>query len=125
MRWTPVKCDELEGHLGAVAAGEVVLPVDSRRHVEGCLRCQAELIQHRSVLRTLRSLRHDVLEPADGLLPEILANIEHAGERHALRSLLNRHRTAYIVGLAVAGTAGATGAALLAVRARRTRHLAG
>ena len=38
--------------------------VTSRR----CLRCQADLVHYRRLLRTLRTLRTDVLEPAPGLL---------------------------------------------------------
>ncbi len=118
-----MKCDQVADHLEAVAAGEVVLPLESRRHVEGCLRCQAEMIQHRRVLRTMRSFRSDLLEPADGLLPEILSTIEAAGERHAVRSLLHRHRWAYLSGLAVACAAGAAGAIILTTRSRRSRRL--
>ena len=36
------------------------------------------------------TLRTEVLEPAPGLLAEILATLEEAGERHAVRSLLTR-----------------------------------
>ena len=35
-----------------------------------CLRCQAELAQYRKLLRALRALRTEVLEPAPGLLAE-------------------------------------------------------
>jgi len=120
-----VTCEELSEVLPGVAAGEVVLPHPSRAHVEQCLRCQAELVRYRRVLRTMRSLRHEVLEPAPGLLPDLLAALEEAGERHAVRSLLNRHRAAYVGGLAAATAAGAAGAILIASRSRRTRVLAG
>ena len=59
-------------------------PRAGRAHVEQCLRCQAELVQHRRVLRAMRSLRHEVLEPAPGLLPDLLAALEEAGS--AMRS---------------------------------------
>ena len=120
-----MKCDDLSQHLAGAAAGEVVLPTAARDHVEHCLRCQAELVQHRRILRTMRSLRYEVLEPAPGMLPDLLAGLQEAGERAAVRSLLHRHRAAYIGGLAAAGAAGAAGAIVIATRSRRTRSLAG
>ena len=50
------------------------------RHVETCLRCQAELVQYRKVLRALHQLRTEVLEPAPGLFTDILTSLEGAGE---------------------------------------------
>src|SRR4051794_4511971 len=75
-------------------------------HVEGCLRCQAELVQYRRLLRALHQLRTEVLEPAPGLLTDVLASIEAAGERHAVRSLLHGRRAAYAGGIAAATAAG-------------------
>jgi hypothetical protein len=90
------------------------------QHVEGCLRCQAELVQYRKLLRSLHQLRTEVLEPAPGTLTSILAGLEAAGERRAVRSLLTGRRAAYVGGIAVAtAAAGAAGALVLANRARR------
>ena len=115
-----MRCDELSHQLAEVAEGSVVLPRAARRHVEQCLRCQAELVQYRRLLRTLRQLRTDVLEPAPGLLTDILANIEAAGERRAIRSLVRGRRAAYVGGIAAAATAAsAAGAIVLVSRARR------
>jgi len=91
------------------------------RHVEGCLRCQAELVQYRKLLKALHALRTQVLEPAPGLLSDILANIEAAGERRAIRSLVQGRYIAYAGGIAAATAAGAVGAVLLARRVRDTR----
>jgi hypothetical protein len=99
----------------------VSLDEATRRHVEQCLRCQAELVQYRKLLRTLRTLRTEVLEPAPGLLAEILANVEAAGERHAVRSLLSGRRVAYLGGLAAATAAGAGAAIVFTTRSRRAR----
>jgi hypothetical protein len=91
-------------------------------HVEGCLRCQAELVQYRKLLKALRQLRTEVLEPAPGTLTSILANLEAAGERGAIRSLLTGRKAAYVGGIAVAtAAAGAAGAIVLAHRARDRR----
>jgi len=116
-----VRCDELTEILPDVAAGTTVLPISQRNHVERCLRCQAEMVQHRRVLRALRNLRSEVLEPAPGMLPELLAALEQAGERSAVRSILRRHRVAYVTGLAAAAAAGAAGAVVIASRNRRGR----
>ena len=86
------------------------------KHVEKCLHCQAELVQYRKLLRALHTLRTDVLEPAPGLLSGILANLEEAGERSAIRSLLSGRRAAYLGGLAVATAAAGAGAAIYATR---------
>lgn len=116
-----MRCDQVSADLSAIADGTMVPPPAVRVHVERCLRCQAELVQYRRVLRVMRSLRSEVLQPAPGLLTDVLAAIEEAGERHAVRSLLRRHRLAYVGGLAAATAAGATGAVLIAGRSRRHR----
>ena len=115
-----MQCEEIVDDLAAAADGSDVLSRPARRHVERCLRCQAELVQYRKVLRALRSLRTEVLEPAPGLLTDILAGLEEAGERQAIRSLLTGRRVAYFGGIAAATAAGAAGA-LLAARSRKLR----
>ena len=120
MRADLLECTDVAEQLSAAAEGGA-LPTATRRHVETCLRCQADLVQYRRLLRTLRSLRTDVLEPAPGLLPEILASLEQAGERHAIRAVLNGRRVAYIGGIAAATAAGAAGAIVLASRNRKLK----
>lgn len=115
-------CADLGEQLAAAATDSGALDRATRRHVEGCLRCQADLVQHRRVLRALQSLRAEVLEPAPGLVTEVLAHIEEAGERHAIRSLLTGRRAAYIGGLAAAtAAAGAAGAIVLVTRTKSRR----
>jgi hypothetical protein len=122
----PVRCESLAEVLAEAADGTVRLDRAARRHVDGCLRCQAELVQYRRLLRALHNLRTEVLEPAPGLVSDILAGLGQAGERHAVRSLLSGRRLAYAGGLAAAATAGAAGAILLATRNRKSRfRLAG
>ena len=93
-----MRCEELADDLAAAADGSVLLGRNERRHVERCLRCQAELVQYRKVLRAMRAMRTEVLEPAPGLLADILANLEAAGERRAIRSMIQGHRAAYLGG---------------------------
>ena len=122
MRPEIVTCESVADLLPHVVevGGSVDPPVLA--HVEGCLRCQAELVQYRKLLKALRQLRTEVLEPAPGALTGILANLEAAGERGAIRSLLTGRRAAYVGGIAVAtAAAGAAGAIVLAHRARDRR----
>ena len=116
-----MQCDAVIDLLPDVADGAVVLDRTARRHVDSCLRCQAELVQYRKLLRALHNLRTEVLEPAPGLLADILAGLEEAGERHAVRSLLRGRRIAYVSGIAAATAAAGAGAILLANRTRKTR----
>lgn len=116
-----MRCEQAAVALPGVADGTDVLDARQRRHVEQCLRCQAELVQYRRLLRTLRSLRADVIEPAPGLLAEVLVALEQAGERHAMRSVLSGRRVAYLGGIAAAATAaGAASAIVFATRQRRS-----
>ena len=83
-----------------------------QRHIETCLRCQAELARYRKMLRGLQLLRTRYLEPTPGLLAQTLAAMEEAGERQAMRSILSGRRLAY---------AGAIGGAAVAAGAARDR----
>jgi hypothetical protein len=116
-----MQCEHLAEQLAEVADGAVILGRAERRHVERCLRCQAELVQYRKLLKAMHTLRTEVLEPAPGLLADILATIEETGERHAIRSMITGRRAAYVGGLAVAGAGAAAGAILLAARSRKQR----
>ena len=115
----PPDCMDIEYLLPEAAAGRTVLPPAAAGHVDQCLRCQAEVVQYRKVLRSLHDLRTEVLEPAPGLLTDILASLEGAAERRALRDLVRGRRAAYLGGLAVATAAGA--GALAVVHSRRAR----
>jgi hypothetical protein len=119
-----MQCDDIADLLAEVADGSTLADTEARSHVEGCLRCQADLVQYRKLLRALHNLRTEVLEPAPGVLPGILAHLERAGERHAVRSMLTGRRLAYAGGIAAATAAGAAGALLYASRGKRTRAVA-
>src|SRR5881227_2215522 len=119
MRSDPIRCEDIADLLPGVIDGNHHADRRLRRQVESCLRCQAELVQYRKLLRALHTLRTDVLEPSPGLLSSILANLEEAGERGAIRSLIAGRRAAYLGGLAVAtAAAGAAGTVVLISRAR-------
>ncbi len=114
-----VSCDDVAAALPGIVDGLDVAELDMRRHVETCLRCQAELAQYRKVLRVLHQLRTEVLLPSPGLLPDVLVALEAAGERGAMKSLLTGRRAAYLGGIAAATAAGAAGAIVLASRRHR------
>jgi hypothetical protein len=117
-----VDCDDVAEILPGIADGSVLADRRLQHHVETCLRCQAELIQYRRLLRMLRQLRTEVLEPAPGVLTSILAGLGEAGEHGAIRSLLSGRRAAYVGGVAVAtAAAGAAGAIVFVSRASRRR----
>ena len=117
---TSLTCEEIAGALADYAEGSETAPADVRAHVEACLRCQAEMVQYRRLLKGLHSLRTEVLEPAPGHITSVLAHIESAAERSAIRSILAGRRGAYVGGIALAtAAAGAAGAVVLAGRARR------
>ena len=115
-----VTCDQVSDALPGIVDGLEVADLEVQRHVAACLRCQAELVQYRKLLRTLHQLRTEVIEPAPGFLPDVLAAIGAAGERRAIHHLLNGRRVAYVGGIAAATAAGAAGA-ILASRARNRR----
>jgi anti-sigma factor RsiW len=115
-------CEEVAAALPAIVDGNEQADRRVQHHVATCLRCQAELVHYRKLLKALRQLRTEYLEPAPGVLSSILANLEEAGEQGAIRSLITGRRAAYIGGVAVAATAaGAAGTIVLVSRASHRR----
>jgi hypothetical protein len=113
-----VRCEAIAESLPGAIDGTARLDRAERRHVEHCLRCQAELARYRKLLRALRSLRTDVGPVPDGLVDAIWTHVETAGERGAVRATLTGRRAAYLGGIAAATAAGAGAALVLARRAR-------
>lgn len=120
-----MRCEEVIDQLSDIAEGSRVASAVVSDHVAACLRCQAEVVQYRKLLKALHSLRTEVLEPAPGTLTGLLASLEAAGERGAIRSVLTGRRAAYVGGIAVAtAAAGAAGAIVLASRRGKKMRLA-
>ncbi|MEX2254913.1 MAG: hypothetical protein WEC34_05705 [Acidimicrobiia bacterium] len=117
-----MRCDDVALLLPEAVDGDTPVALPVQRHVESCLRCQAELARYRRMLRGLQLLRTQYLEPAPGVLSQTLVAIGEASERQAIRSLLTGRRAAYLgaVGGALAA-AGATTAAVLVARSRARR----
>lgn len=115
-------CEEIRPALAGVVDGSHRLDRADRRHVETCLRCQAELARYRRLLRVMATLRAQVSPPPPGLVGDILASLESAGERGAVRATLTGRRAAYLGGIAAATAAAGAGAAIVLVsRGRRGR----
>ena len=119
-----MRCDHVADRLPQIVDGVERAAPAVLAHVESCLRCQAELVQYRKLLKALHNLRTEVLEPAPGTLSGILAHLEAAGERGAIRSLLSGRRAAYVGGLAVATAAAGAGAIVLLGRGKRRMRVA-
>ncbi|MGH9184159.1 MAG: hypothetical protein ACRDZ9_10220 [Acidimicrobiales bacterium] len=117
-----MRCEELAEVVSASAGRGDLDDRRARRHVESCLRCQAELVQYRKLLKALQTLRAEVFVPASGLVADVLVSLEEAGERHAIRSLVHGRKVVYVGGLAFATAAvGAAGALVLVSRSRSRR----
>ena len=122
MRSDPMLCEQVADTLAAVAGGTAVLPPSARRHVDHCLRCQAEAAQYRKLSRAMRALAGEVEVPPGYLVDEVLLALDDEVEGARMLGHLRHHRAAYLGGLAagVAGVAGVAGAIVLA----RTRRAA-
>ena len=117
-----MQCDDVAQLLPEAVESGAAVELSVQRHIESCLRCQAELARYRKMLRGLQILRTRYLEPAPGMLAQTLAAIEEAGERHAVRSILSGRRLAYAG--AIGGAAVATGAAVTVMIVHRSRRRA-
>ena len=117
-----MRCDDAASALADLVDGTDLPQGPESAHIERCLRCQAELAQYRKLLRAMHLLRTDVGAVPDGLVGTILAHVESAGERSAVRATLSGRRVAYLGGIAAAATAAGAGAAIVLVsRGRRGR----
>jgi anti-sigma factor RsiW len=114
-------CDEIADQLAAAADVDGLTDRRARKHVETCLRCQAEVAQYRKLLKALHALREDLVATPHGLVGDIFVKLETAGERAAVRSLVNGRKAAYVGGIAVATAAAGAGAAVLLVNRSRKR----
>ena len=68
-----MQCDEVARILPGGGRHGAAVELSVQRHIETCLRCQAELARYRRMLRGLQLLRTRYLEPTPGLLAQTLA----------------------------------------------------
>ena len=109
IRLRTADCRRAASHLPQLAAGESDGLDETVDHVSGCLRCQAEVAAYRRILRHLRTLRHDLIDPPPGALAAVVATLEaaaieqqSAGANWAMRAAVG----GITVATAAAGAAG-------------------
>jgi hypothetical protein len=115
------QCEEIADVLAASADLAELTDRRARKHVETCLRCQAEVVQYRKLLKALHGMREDLIATPHGLVGDIFVKLETVGELAAVRSLLNGRKAAYVGGIAVATAAASAGAAVLLVNRSKRR----
>ena len=104
-----MQCEEVTLVLAEAApSDDAAIPLAASRHLEGCLRCQAELSQYRKLLRGLATLREVEVTPDSTLLDEILENLRPPAPVHKLRR--RDRRKAILKGVGAAAATGAAGA---------------
>lgn len=108
-----MQCDDVVVLIPELVDGAEVHNLAVERHIESCLRCQAELARYRRMLRGLRALRTFRLDPPPGSIERTLAALDDELERAGVRLILSGRRLAY------AGAIGGTVAAVLVARTRR------
>jgi hypothetical protein len=108
--------ERLSALLSDIADGTAELDPALAHRLEHDLRFQAELAQYRKLLRALRSLRSDQVDPGPELVADVLAALDEHAERHGLRGAITPRRAAYLGGLAAATAAGVGTAFVLARR---------
>lgn len=120
-----MRCESISLELAGAADEADRLAPETERHVESCLRCQAELAQYRKLLRALTSLRGHFVVPDEELLEDILRALQPDASVTRLHRLNYRNRkAAYIGGIAAAATAGAAGAIVIASKLASKQRLA-
>jgi len=110
--------DRVAALLSEVADGATGLDPTLVRRLEHDLRFQAELVQYRKLLRALRALRSEVVDPGADLLADVLAALDDHADRHGLLAAITPRRAAYLGGLAAAATAAGVGTAFVLARRR-------
>ena len=61
-----MRCDEVDRAAPGAGRRRSTVELAVERHIETCLRCQAELARYRRLLRTLALLRTRYVEPTPG-----------------------------------------------------------
>jgi anti-sigma factor RsiW len=110
-----MRCEDVSQALPEIVDGAATADLALRRHVDSCLRCQAELAQYRRVRRAARSLQAERWTGPVDLLEALLAGLERAGDRTADRT---RRLAVYLGGAATAAAAAGAGALVLTRRGR-------
>ncbi|MGB6057938.1 MAG: hypothetical protein WBF71_06705 [Microthrixaceae bacterium] len=118
-----MRCDDVATFLSESAEGSSNLPRGAARHIEHCLRCQAEQVQYRKIRRAMLHMRESVVEPGPGLITEIMNGVDlialAADGPTPIRQGSDRRRVVYVAAATAATAATAAGAIVLASRSKR------
>ncbi len=115
-----MRCEEVAVAVSESIEAEMPMPKPAARHVDRCLRCQAEQAQYKKVFRSMNSLRSAQIDPGPNMLSEILDFVQNQGSRNFILTALDRHRVVYVAAAtATAAAATAAGAIVIAARVRR------
>ncbi len=112
-------CAQISLSIAAAVEPSEILPPEVARHIEQCLRCQADVVRHRRIHRTMASMSDDVIVPGDEAVENLLEALRPGATVHRIHE--PSRRKAYLSGIAAAATAGAAGALVIASRLSRTR----
>ena len=75
------------------------------RHLQRCLRCQAERAKYRKLRRLSLSLKAKTIEPPEDLLRDIFCAVQPPATVHVLRK--KNRKAMYVSGFAMSAAAGA------------------
>ncbi len=124
------ECHRFTSELSEVVDGGDCLNPTAIEHFGSCLRCQAELVQYKKLLRALSNLRGHTVTPDDYLFFDIMRALDRAGEGWRRHFGALSERPGFLRGTgAIAATAGAAactaGAIVLANRLTSRHRLVG
>jgi hypothetical protein len=114
-------CASVTEKIASVAGDDLALDGAAAQHVASCLRCQAEQVQYRRLMKAMRDLRDAPVLVDPKLEHEVIFAIDRHDRR--IRHVVST-RVAATVGGVAAGAAAAAGVIALTVRQRRIGHLA-
>ena len=118
MRKSAPACERYAREFPAIA-GEGESPSSSLAcHLDSCPACRAELARYRGLLRMLSELRLESERLPSGLLSDVIEHLSRAAERRALRDILARRRSIFLLVLGVALVAVSVPLGLLRTRTR-------
>src|SRR5712691_2371206 len=108
-----MKCEDVRRALPELAESGARPSRRIRSHLAGCPDCAEELRRYGSILLALAAMRDEVIEPAEGFLSRILAQIPDPARQGLIRRVAADERV-YRAAFSVGGAAvGATAIAIL------------
>jgi hypothetical protein len=101
-----MRCEDVRSRLPELAEGALREAGAVEEHLVGCAACSAELRRYRALILELAALREVLLEPPEGLLGRLLAEVPEDHHRRFLERVAGDerlHRAAFSLGGVVVG----------------------